>query len=506
MNIASAVEFYHRWQPDAPAITGARGSVTWRELSRRTGAAGEGLRLLGIDRGDRVAVLSSNSLEWCVIALAALRIGAVVVPINVRSRSPEVAYIIDKIDARAIAFDKGAAELLAPVASERPALIRVGLDEGLDADTSLIQLSGTSGEAEVCPVEAHDAAVIPFTSGTTGFPKGVILTHANVRAMTDAYAHFEGWNSSTVTLCFAPLAFNGGVTNAFLGTLMSGGHFIVEDFAPLTALDRIVENRVSVITGVPLIYEAIAALPEFADADLSSLGPCTTGGSVVPMDLLARWAEKDVILRPAYGLTEATGPITVVPTWAVQAKGATAGVPGMWDQVRVVDDAGQSLPPDEVGEIIISGPQVMAGYWDEPEQTADALRDGWLYTGDMGSLDRDGYLRIVDRRKDVIISGGINIYPAEIERVVGAFPGILEAVAFGVPHERWGETVAVRIVGDVDLEQLYLHARDHLSAHKVPRYVALIDEPLPRSGLGKVLRRDIAAAFNAETAHRTPST
>ena len=507
MNIATAVEFHSRWTPQSPAVTAAGRRVTWAELEEQTRRVGAALRRQGVSPRERVAILASNSLEWCVLTVAILRAGAILVPINVRSTSAEIGYIIEKVDARAVAVDFEAGKLLAPIILDRPSLLTISLDDKAEAQVTMAELRAGAGDLTTHPAQGHDPALIPFTSGTTGYPKGVTLTHDNVRSMAEAYAHFDSWGSDSVALCFAPLAFNGGVTNAFLGMLLSGGHLILEEFSPRVALERIVNDRVTVISGVPIVYESIAALTEFDDADLSSVLTATTGGAVVQDTLLSRWASKGVALRQAYGLTEATGPITIVPRQHFRTKARTAGVPGMWDRVRVVDQDDRELSTGEVGEIVISGPQVMAGYWGDPQETAITIRDGWLHTGDMGAFDEDGFLSIVDRKKDLIISGGINVYPAEIERVVGQFDGVEECVAYGVAHDKWGETVAVLVAGSaIDVNDLYRHTKSHLSDYKVPRYITLAKEPLPRSAFGKLLRRSAAELFDPSIALRTPST
>jgi fatty-acyl-CoA synthase len=506
MNIAATVDFRRRWAPDALAITAGGRSLRWAQLDDETRHVGSALRDLGIGVGDRVGILGANSLEWCVLAIAVLRVGAIVVPMNLRSTPSELTYITDKVAARAVAFDAAGAGRFAPVREARPEVLCLSLDGRTAGVAGMADLRTGAGDITTEHLAGSAPAVIPFTSGTTGYPKGVTLTHENIRSMAEAYTRFDGWGSDSVSLCFAPLAFNGGVTNAFLGTFLVGGRLILEEFEPGLALRRIVEERVTVMSGVPLVYQAIAELPEFADADLSSVVTATTGGAVVHDALLRTWADKGVRLRQSYGLTEATGPMTIIPPDQFRAKAHTAGVPGTWDRIRVVDEAGGELGPGEVGEIVISGPQVMAGYWGDPEATAAAIRDGWLHTGDLGRFDADGYLSIVDRKKDLIISGGINVYPAEIERVCGEFPGVTECVAFGVPHERWGETVAVMVAGPVDLAELYAHAKRQLSDYKVPRWFAPAKEPLPRSSFGKLLRRAAAALFDADAAYRTPST
>lgn len=506
MNVGRAVEYHARCQPDLIALSAGPRDLTWAELEEETRRLAAGLQELGVEAGERVGVLAANSLEWCLIAVATLRAGGVIVPMNVQSTADDLGYVADRVGLRALALDSGGAARIGDVEAVRPGTLTVSLDGTAPAKATLADLRSCS--TPLVQVECHqsDPALVPFTSGTTGRPKGVTLTHDNVRAMAEAYSRLDDLGSRSVSLYFAPLAFNGGVTNAFLGAVLVGARLILEEFVPRVALERIVRDRVTVMTGVPIVFESIAALPEFADADLSSVSTALTGGAVVHEALLAAWAAKGVRLCQSYGLTETTGPITMVPRDRYRDKADTAGVPGIWDRVRLVATDGTEAAPGEVGEVCIRGPQVMAGYWADPKATAEALRDGWLHTGDLGRFDEDGYLSIVDRKTDVIISGGINIYPAEVEQVVATLPGVRECVAFGVQHDRWGETVAVALCGEVDIDVIYCEARARLADYKVPRYLVVSSEPLPRSAFGKLLRRRAAEGFDPARAHRTPST
>jgi fatty-acyl-CoA synthase len=430
----------------------------------------------------------------------------VVVPLNVRLTPAELDYMVAKVGCAAVAVDADSAARLAPVAARFPELFTIGLDDRADADVSLGELRAHADEAPPADVDAGSPAIICFTSGTTGYPKGATLTHRGVLATAETYSRSEGWGRDTVGLCFGPLAFNGGITNAFLGTFCVGGRLIIETFEPAAALRRIVTDGVTVLTGAPIIYQSIAALPEFATADLTSVRTAVTGGAAPAESLLRAWADKGVRLRQSYGLTESTGPVTTVPPSHYLSKAHTIGLPLVNAFVRVVDGAGTDVPAGQVGEIIVNGPQVMAGYWGDPGATRSAIRDGWLYTGDLGAFDEDGFLSIAGRRNDLIISGGLNVYPAEIERVAGAFEGVTGCVAFGVPHERWGETVALVVEGDVDVAALERFTRTYLAGYKVPRYIGRAEQPLPRNGLGKVLRAVARDGFDATRAWRTGAT
>jgi fatty-acyl-CoA synthase len=247
------------------------------------------------------------------------------------------------------------------------------------------------------------------------------------------------------------------------------------------------------MVGVPIMWEQIAAQPGFVGADLSALTTAITGGSPVPERLLSTYQDKRVAIRQAYALTEVAGTCCLLPARDALTMRQSAGVPLTHTAVMVDADA-----DGDVGEICVRGPQVMTAYWGRPQDTAEALADGWLRTGDLGRLDARGYLEVVDRKKDMIISGGLNVYPAEVEAAVGTFPGVAEVGAFGVPDDRWGETVAISVAGTgLDVDALLDHCRARLGDYKVPRHVELRTEPLPRSMSGKILRRELRASFAA---------
>ena len=505
LNIAATVDFRARWSPHAIALSGSTADLTWAELEEATRRVGACLRELGVEVGERVGMLAGNSAEWCIVVIAALRIGAVVVPLNPRLPSSDIAYLADHVSLRAIAVDASTEQAHRSVLAARPDLATMSLDDGCYADVTMSQ-ARQSGQIATASLWPGHPALISFTSGTSGRPKGVTLTHDNIRAMAETFSRFDDWNSGTISLCYTSLAFNGSVTNTFLGTFIVGGRVIVESFDPSRALQRIIRNRVTSLTGVPLAYESIAGLPDFATADLSSVRTAITGGAPASEALLRRWAAKGVRLRQAYGLTESTGAVTMVPPEQYASKAGSVGIRGPWNDVRVVDDEGRDVPPGETGEVVVGGPQVMSGYWADRGATAEAIRGGWLYTGDLGVLDEDGYLSLVGRKKDLIISGGINISPAEVEMVIGGYPAVSECAAFGVPHERWGETVALLVCGAADPESLYLYARDRLANFAVPRYISVTSRALPRNSAGKLLRQAAAAGFDIHTAFRTPAT
>ena len=504
MDLGSFSSYWARWRPDGVALRYLGRDVTWSEFDRETASLAGGLIEAGVTAGDRIGIFGHNSVEWCELAIAALKLGAVVVPVNVRLSPPEVRYVVGHAGCRLVAYD---AELgpstYAPIAPDLPGVTTVALD-GTGADLPLADLRRSPVRPE--PMSPDAPAVLAYTSGTTGHPKGAVLTHGNLVAGIVQRAFSDGWTSQVRTLLCVPLAYTAGIVSNFLPTYGVGGTFVLERaFDPARVLEILVHEPISAFMGVPVLWEAIAAEPGFAAADLSALTTAITGGASVAETLLRTYQAKGVLIRQAYALTEASGSVCLLPAERALAKPRAAGMPNLHTSLRLVDDAGCDVAAGEVGEILVRGPQVMAGYWNDEAATAATLQGGWLHTGDLGRFDEEGLLEVVDRKKDMLISGGLNVYPVEVDRVVAQFPGVIEAASFGVPDPKWGETVATVVVGPgVDPDALRVHCREHLADYKVPRHVLLVSEPLPRNTSGKVLRRQLRAQWERQHAPEKP--
>lgn len=493
MNIAERGEYWSRSRPSTPALQVDGAVTTYGELADRVRRIASGLAANGVQPGDRVGILGANSAAWCEVALATLHAGAAVVPLNIRMAAPEVAHAIELVGCRAVAYDAQSAAL---VDTDHTT---IGLDAGSPAQLTLDDLLA---HAPLPCVERHaDApALLAFTSGTTGFPKAATLTHANIAAHASQWSLAEDTVTARRALLPVPLAFTGGVLNNFLCTYARGGSIVLEtDFVPDRILRLLTEERITTFVGVPVMWQSVAEVDGFADADLSALTTAICGGAPVPQPLVDTYLAKGVAIRQAYALTEAAASATSVPPQYATTKGAAAGYAHADTHIRLTRDDGTTIDePGEVGEICVKGPQVMAGYWDDPDATAEVLNDGWLLTGDAGQYDDDGMLVIVDRLKSMFVSGGLNVYPAEVERVVAAFPGVLECAAFGVDHERWGKQCAVVVRsadGTIDEAALAVHCRANLSDYKVPRTVILTADPLPRGMSGKVIRSEVETRY-----------
>jgi fatty-acyl-CoA synthase len=502
MNLNGVGRYWARWEPDATAIRWAGQDISWAELELRTKGLASGLQEIGLRPGDRVGILGGNCPEWCELTLATLRAGAVVVPMNPRLSPAELSRLVSDAGCAVVGYDAALAGRFAEIADQHPKVTRLGLHDGVDAELSVPTLRTTDRQPAEVAVAANDPAIITYTSGTTGLPRGVTLTHANVLAAAQHWQQADGWTRDINLLACVSLAFTGGIVNNFMAAYCCGATLVLEpDFDPQRALTLIVGTPINVMIGVPVMFQGIASAEGFAEADLTALRTAITGGSPVPASLLRAYQRKGVHIRQAYALSEAAGSVCLLPPRHALDRLDSAGMPQLHTRIRVVDDHDRDVATGEVGQILVSGPQVMAGYWNNPEATAATIIDGWLHTGDLGRLDEHGYVSVVDRKNDKIISGGLNLYPAEIENVVADFPGVTEVGAFGVPHERWGETVAVAVGGvDIDVPELIAHCRHHLGDYKVPRYVWLATEPLPRSGSGKVLRRRLKESFDPTAA------
>lgn len=475
-----------RWQPDAVAVRFDGTDVTWRALDLSTDELAAGLAARGVAQGDRVAILMLNRPEWLETTLAALKLGAVIVPLNVRFTAAELAFVVADAGCRCVVTEAALQPGLATVREHHPGIVVLDADE-------LSAVRSASPPPSVRVGWDHPAFVC-YTSGTTGDPKGAVLTHGSWNIASQGWAQaIQLTQADRVYLPF-PLAFTGGLA-VWLFTYWAGARLVLDRaFDPDRTLDLFEHERLTALLAVPVIHQQLVDHPRFADADLSSWRVACSGGASVPQSLIAAVQARGVPMLQGYSLTEASAAGSILPGHDAERKLGSAGLAIPHGRIDVVDGDDQPCPAGEVGEIVVAGPQVMSGYWNQPEASAEALRGGWLHTGDLGYLDDEGYLYVVDRAKDMLISGGLNVYPAEIERVLAAVPGIVEVAVIGVPDRTWGETPAVvAYTGGAPLtgDDVVGACRDVLADYKVPRYLVLRDEPLPRNMSGKVLKREL---------------
>jgi len=492
--------------------------MTYAEAHRQVGAIGAWLAARGVTRGDRVAIAMRNYPEWLLVYWACVCLGVAVVGMNAWWVAEEIDYAIRDSTPKVIFCD---GERLARL-TERPetaagipmVATRIEtLPEGVIAWSEVLAHGGALPEAAVDP---DDDACIFYTSGTTGFPKGAQLTHrgclANLYSLmfagqATALATMEATGVKPdpnapapipISLLTTPL-FHVTANNcgAYPITAAGGKMVLMYRWDPKTALTLIETEKVTGMSGVPVMSRELITHPDFESHDLSSLMSLGGGGAQLPPDLVHKIDQSVETARPAtgYGMTETCGIITAISADFFVDKPASAG-PAMPDyEVKCVDDAGDTVPAGEVGELWARGAQVIKGYLNRPDATAESITDGWLHTGDIARVDEDGFIFIVDRKKDMVLRGGENVYCAEVEASLYRHPAVAECSVFGVPDERLGEEVAAAIYlrpgHRVDGAALREHCAAIMAKHKIPRYLWIVDEPLPRNASGKFLRRQL---------------
>ncbi len=483
------VEYWARWQPGLVALRFEEHELTWAQLDRRTSELAAGLSRMGVGHGDRVGILLMNRPEFVETAIACMKLGAVGVPINVRFTPSELAFVIGNAECTVVVTEDALAAGLSRTAQERPGMAILNADDG-----TLDEARDPGGAAPPVDIHPDDPLFICYTSGTTGDPKGAVLTHASWHYAASCRALQGGINRNDRILLPFPLAFTGGLA-MFMTAAWSGATLVLERaFDPTRALEIIERQLITVFMAVPLIFQQMADHPRFASTDISSIRCASSGGAPVPVSLLQIYLDRGIPMTQAYSLTEVSASGITLPYHEALTRVGFCGVPAMHSQARIVDEDGNECPPDVVGEIVIKGPEVMAGYWRNPDATAATIRDGWCHTGDLGLRDADGYFKVVDRAKDMLITGGLNVYPAEIERVLAGVAGVVEVAVIGVPDDRWGETpavVAFTAGRPLSAEDVLVACKGELADYKLPRYLVVRDEPLPRNMSGKVLKRHL---------------
>ena len=477
-----------RMTPDRTALVFEGRRTSYAELDGRVRRLASVLRHNGVGVGDRVAYLGPNHPAFLETFFATAALGAVFVPLNTRLAAPELTYMLDDSGASVLVFGPEHADVVTRIA-ERPTLTRriavAGEYEQL--------LAGAPAEPVDVAVALDDTCMIMYTSGTTGHPKGAMLTHGNLTWNCYNLLVDLDLAGDEVALVNAPMFHTAALNHTALPVFLKGGtNVLVARFDPANSYDLIGEHRITLIFGVPAMFQQIALSPRWGTADMSSLRILHCGGAPVPTALIRTYQERGLTFVQGFGMTEASpGVLLLRPEDSVR-KAGSAGTPMFFTDVRVVDPAGTETAVGEPGEVIVRGPNVMAGYWQRPDETAQTLDGGWLHSGDVATVDEEGFVTIVDRIKDMIISGGENIYPAEVEAVLYEYPAIAECAVVGVPDQRWGEVgralVVLREGAAATPEEILGFLDGRLARYKIPRTVVVVDT-LARNASGKLLRR-----------------
>ena len=490
-NLGSMLERTAAARPDRQAIRMDDLVLSYSQLRDAAGRTAALLASLGVGPGDRVGLMLPNVPAFPVAFYGAVAAGAVVVPMNPLLKSREVAYYLGDSGARVIfAWHAAAGEAAKGAADAGAQVVTV---DGPDLSARLAGLSPVSTWADAA---GDDDAVILYTSGTTGRPKGAQLTHAGLarNATLTAQTLLRSSADDVVMGCL-PLFHVFGLTCGLNASVVGGGTLtLLPRFDAGKALQIIERDRVSIFEGVPTMYAAMLHYPDADPSHAASLRVCVSGGAAMPVEILRGFEEKfGCIILEGYGLSE-TSPVASFNHPDKVRKPGSVGTPVEGVEMRLVGDGGATVPAGEVGEIAIRGHNVMKGYWGRPEATAEAIPDGWFRTGDLARVDEDGYYFIVDRKKEMIIRGGYNVYPREIEEVLHEHPAVAEAAVIGIPHAELGEEVGAAVAlkpgAAATPEELRAFTRERVAAYKYPRHVWLVAE-LPKGPTGKILRREV---------------
>jgi long-chain acyl-CoA synthetase len=489
-NLASLLTESAERSPEAPAVRLGDVELSYAELDERSARLAALLDEEGLEPGDRVGVMLPNVLEFPVAYYGVLRAGGVVVPMNVLLKRREIAFYLEDSGAKLLLAWHGFADEAREGAAGGAKLVEV-------EPASFATLLGQHEPApRVAGVADDDTAVILYTSGTTGKPKGAELTHANLARNADVSARTTSEiRAGDVVLGALPLFHSFGQTVAMNASLATGACLtLVPKFDPGEALATMQRDRVTHFYGVPTMFGALLHHPERDRFDTTSLRICITGGASMPVEVL-RGFEKafGAKVMEGYGLSE-TSPVACSNHPDKERKAGSIGTPIEGVEMKVVDENDEEVAQGEVGEIVIRGHNIMKGYWQRPDATAEAMRGGWFHSGDMARTDEDGYFYIVDRKKDLIIRGGYNVYPREVEEVLYEHPKIREAAVVGVPHDEWGEEIGAAVVlhegEQLSAEEVSAYVKERIAAYKYPRLVWFLDE-LPKGPTGKILKREI---------------
>jgi fatty-acyl-CoA synthase len=492
MDLADLIARNAAFTPDKAALHFDGETLSYAALMARIEATAQALKSeLHVERGDRVAILSLNRPDYLVLLYACARLGAMLVPLNWRLAVPEQLFILADAGIKLLVLEEAFAAVLDPLRSEAPRAAVVGLDFDPVGGLSFAALLGRAkGPSRNPHVDFAAPLLIVYTSGTTGRPKGAVLRQEALFWNGVMSHHMHGMTATDHVLTALPFFHVGGLNIQTTPALHAGATVSVQArFAPDAVFDAFAKDRPTLTVLVPATLQALLDHPRWADADLSGLRAIATGSTIVPPALVDVFTARGVPVLQVYGSTE-TCPIAVYTRLDgdLSRRGST-GLPGLCCEAAIVDETGAEVPPGVTGEIVVRGPNVFFEYWGQAAATSEALHDGWFRTGDLGVRDADGYFWVHDRKKNMIISGGENIYPAEVERVFLEHPHVADVGVVGRPDLKWNEVpvayVVLRKGAACDAATLRAHAALHLARFKVPRDIVFVDD-LPRTALGKV--------------------
>lgn len=486
--------------PRMEAFSGGDYRFNFRDANERANRFGSFLKTDGLKAGDRIAVLCKNNEHATTALFGAAKVGIITLMLNWRLQVPELAYILSDSGASLLLYDVEFAPVVEGLQTQTPVKKYLSIEPGNKANDFEKALAGASPVEPAYEGFNADPAVLMYTSGTTGRPKGVILTHDNLFWASAGLTHTIDWAHGYRFLSVAPLFHIGGLAPIFGNVYGGCTTFFVSAFDPVKIWDVIVAEKINFMMSVPAMLQFMLWAPDIAKKDLSSIKHIVCGGSAVPQALIATYDQMGIKVEQVYGITEYSGAVTFwIPEMGME-KSNSAGKTVFHGQIKILSpESDEEMPAGEVGEICCFGPQVFKGYWNNPEATAQAVGKGYYRSGDMGKIDPDGFLYVVDRLKDMIISGSENIYPAELEQALISHPGVADVAVVGKPDAKWGEIPVAFVVKKADSpvteEEIIAHCRKNLAAYKCVKEVQFT-QAIPKNSLGKVLKKELRLQFN----------
>ncbi|MFC4801475.1 long-chain fatty acid--CoA ligase [Neobacillus sp. GCM10023253] len=483
-------------RPDRLALVYNEKRFTYLEFNERVNRLANALLSLGVRKGDRVDALLLNTNEMLEAVFACAKIGAIFVPINFRLSAEEVHYIVNDSRAYHFIYDSRMRPLVDQLRMMKSSLleyIHVGNQPHYDDLLYEKLLEEASPVEPGFEIGIDDIHLMMYTSGTTGRPKGAMLSHGNTQWNAINFIHNTPVDYSDTTLAAAPLFHIGGMSVFTLPLIYKGGaNILIDGFDPVRILQKINDEQVTTLFLVPAMWQALMSVPNFDAYDISSLQFAVSGGAPCPITVIEFFQKRGIPFYEGFGLTETAPFVSILDKENTIRKNGSVGKEPMHTTVRIVDPLDRDVRPGEVGELIVNGPNVMVGYWNKPDETKEAIRNGWFYTGDLAKFDEDGFIYIVDRKKDMIITGGENVYPIEIEQVLYRHPNICEAAIIGYPDEKWGESIkAVVALKDhsqtLTVTDLIQFLDGKIARFKIPKQLEIV-EALPRNATGKILK------------------
>jgi len=484
-----------------PAIVGEGNPISWREFGEQVARTAGGLRSLGCKPGDRVAILAANTAEHLTMIYAIYWAGCVLVPLNTRLSVDELTTIVTQSDSVAFASDDRNKEVAQQVLKNTDSSLKsIALNQKSFGDNTLTGLQSSSGP-EAWPASPSNLAALYYTGGTTGQPKGVMTSHGASIFQAQNMVNDLKLTEDSIYLHVPPIFHIAGAGTGQACAFVGGAQAFIQEIEPLDLVARIADVKATVLCLVPTLIADIVEIEEISDY-FKFVQTISYGTAPISETLLTKVIENcpDLELVQFYGQSECMGPCTILSnarhalTGALSGKLNTVGVATNGNEIRIADEQGQTVENGVEGEILLRAPSVMQGYWKQPEKTAETLKDDWLHTGDAGVMDEEGFIRVVDRLKDMIITGGENVFCGEVENVIAHHPAVQYCAVIGLADEKWGERVHA-VIGlkedsSLDIEELRTHCRQHIAGYKCPKSVSFTTEPLPLSAVGKI-RKDV---------------